>query len=94
MEIENGTNRGAVLLAELKAVVDSYPPYQRIDLIKTLKTVLRGLDADYPSRRSVNCLQPEVNTVLGSPFPEASASLDLDNQSASEDQKQKEENER
>ena len=32
------TNRGAVLLAELKALVDSFPQHQRKDLIKiTLK---------------------------------------------------------
>ena len=94
VKIENGTpNRGGVLLAELKALVDSFPPHQRTDVIKTLQTVLSRLNADYPSRRSVN-LQPEVNTVLGSPFPEASVSLDSDNQRHSEGQKQKEEGER
>ena len=80
------SNRGAVLLAELKALVDSFPHHQRTAVIKTLERLLGGLDAEYPDRHSVN-LQPEVNTVLGSPFPEAPASLDSDNQRPTEDQK-------
>lgn len=94
MSIENGTsNRGAVLLAELKAVVDSFPPHQRTDVVKTLEIVFRGLDADYPSQHSLNLL-PEVNTVPGLPSKEASASPDSGNENHSEDRKQKEEGER
>ena len=94
MKIENGTsNRGGVLLAELKALVDSFPPHQRTDVIKALEIVFRGLDADYPSRHSVN-LQQEVNNVLGLPSTEPSAGPDLNNESHSENQKQKQEGER
>ena len=92
MKVENGRpNRGAVLLAELKALVESFPHQQRTDVVQTLKIVFRGLDAD--SRRSVH-LQPEANTVLSSPFREAPAGADLSNGRHSENQKQKEGGER
>jgi hypothetical protein len=94
MNVGNGpSNRGAVLLAELKVLVDSFPHHQRAAVIKTLETVLRGLGAHHPSWHPVN-LQREGNSVLGSPFPEAAASLDLDSQGPTEDQKQKEDCER
>jgi hypothetical protein len=94
MKMGNGpSNRGAVLLAELKVLVDSFPHHHRTAVIKTLETVLRELGAHHPSCHSVN-LQPEVNSVLGSPFPEAAASLDLDSQGPTEDPKQKEDCER
>ena len=90
MKMGNGpSNRGAVLLAELKVLVDSFPHHHRTAVIKTLETVLRGLDAHHPSWNSLN-FSPEVNTVPGSPFPEVAASFDLDNQRPTEDQKQKE----
>jgi hypothetical protein len=44
------SNRGAVLLAELKALVDSFPQHQRRDLIKICETVFRGLNAGHKSR--------------------------------------------
>ena len=94
MKIENGRpNLGAVLLAELKALVESFPHHQRTDVVRTLKIVFRGLDADSKSRRSVH-LQPEANTVLSSAFREDPASADLSNERHSKDQKQKEGGER
>jgi hypothetical protein len=43
MKLENGmSNPGAVLLAQLKALVDSFPHQQRTDVIETLKIVFRG----------------------------------------------------
>ena len=47
MKVETGTpNRGKVLLAELKALVDSVPHPHRADVIKTIELVFSGLDAD------------------------------------------------
>lgn len=90
MKVENGTpNRGAVLLAELKALVESFPHQLRTNVVQTLEIVFRGLAADSISRRSVH-LQPEANTILSSAFREAPASADLSNEHHSEDQKQKE----
>ena len=90
----NGPSNGsAVLLTELKALVDSFPHRKRTGVIKTIETILTGLDAHYSSLHSVN-LRPEANTVLRSLFSEAGASLDLENQRHSEDQEQKEEGER
>lgn len=94
MKVENGTpNGGAVLLAELKALVETFPHQQRTDVVRTLKIVFKGLDADSTSRRSVH-LPPEANTILSSPFHEAPASADLSNERQSENQKQKEGGER
>ena len=94
MTIENGmSNRGAVLLAELKALVESLPHQQRTDVVQTLKIVFRGLDADSKIRRSAD-LQREANTVLSWPFHEAPASADLSNERHSGNQKQKEGGER
>ena len=94
MKVENGTpNRGAVLLAELKALVESFPHQQRRHVVQTLKTVFRGLDADSKSRRSVY-LQPEANTVLSSAFREAPASTESGSERHSENQKQKKGGER
>ena len=94
MTIENGrSNRGAVLLAELKALLDSLPHQQRTEVIQTLTIVFRGLDADSRTRRSVHP-QPKANTVLRPPFHEAPVSDDLNNERHSENQKQKEGGER
>lgn len=94
MKVENDTpNRGAVMLAELKALVESFPHQQRTDVVQALKIVSKGLDADSKSRHSVH-LQQEANTVLSSPFREAPASADLSNERHSENQKQKEGDER
>ena len=63
MKIKNGTsNRGAVLLAELKALVDSFPHHQRAGVIKMLEIAFKKLNADFHSRHSV-----DQKPVLGSP---------------------------
>ena len=90
MKVKNGTpNRGAVLLAELKALIESFPDQQRTDVIQTLKIVFKGLDADSKSRRSAH-LQPEANSALSSPFREAAKSAELSNERHKKNQKHKE----
>ena len=67
MNVENGTpNRGAVLLAELKALVDSFPPQRRAYVIRTLESVFRGLNAAYHGRPSFD-LGPKSKSVLDPP---------------------------
>jgi len=62
VKIENGTpNRGAVLLTELKALVDSFPHHQRGNVIKMLEITFRELNANHESRHSVG-LQPAART--------------------------------
>ena len=39
-------NRGAVLLAELKALVDSFPHQQRASVIKMMEIAFKGLQPD------------------------------------------------
>jgi hypothetical protein len=71
VKIENGTsNRGAVLLAELKALVDTFPHHKRADVIKILETAFSRLNADKQSRHSVD-LQPgeELSSTLLPPRP-------------------------
>ena len=58
-------NRGAVLLAELKALVDSLPHHRRAGVIKMIEIAFKKLNADFHSRHSVY-RQP----ALGSAFPE------------------------
>ena len=53
------SNRGAVLLAELKALVDSFPHHQRAGVSKVIGIALKELNADFPSRHSVD-RQPEA----------------------------------
>lgn len=87
MKLENGmSNPGAVLLAQLKALVDSFPHQQRTDLIKALKIVFRGLDAGHQHRHSVH-LQPEVSSVFSPRFPKTPASFDSSNKRHKENQK-------
>ena len=52
MSIEG--NRGAVLLAELKALVDSLPHHQRAGVIKMIETAFKKMNADFYSRHSVD----------------------------------------
>ena len=67
MKVENGTsNRGAVLLAELKALVDSLPHHQRGNVIKMLEITFRELNADCQGRHSIG-VQPEARTAIDSP---------------------------
>jgi hypothetical protein len=56
-------NRGAVLLAELKALVDSFPHQQRASVIKMMEIAFKGL-------------QPEAGTALNSRVPKTSAAAD------------------
>jgi hypothetical protein len=94
MKLENGTlDRSAVLLAQLKTLVDSFPHQQRTDLIETLKIVFSGLDAGEENRHSVH-LQPEVSSAFSSRFREAPASRNSSNKPRNENQKQKEGGER
>jgi hypothetical protein len=54
VNIKNATsNCGAVLLGELKALVDSFPQHRRKEVIKIIETVFR-LSADYQSRHSAD----------------------------------------
>ena len=53
-EFENDSRkRGAVLLAELKSLVDSFSPDQRREVIKIIEVMFRALTAEYYSRDSV-----------------------------------------
>ena len=53
MSTENvRSNRGTALLAELKALVDSFPSYQRKDLILICERIFRSLNAGEASRHS------------------------------------------
>ena len=66
--------RGAVLLAELKALVDSFPHQQRAGVIRMIETTFKELKADFHSRHSVD-QQP----ALGSPSPKSSVGPDSSN---------------
>jgi hypothetical protein len=79
------SNRGAVLLAELKALVDTFPHRKRVDLIKILESVVRGLNADDQSLHSVDP-RPEARTVLDSSSSKTLASPDFSDCFQSEDQ--------
>lgn len=80
VKIENGTsNRGAVLLGELKALVDSFPPCQRRDVIKMLEIAFRGLNADRQGRHFVD-MPP------ASPSPKTSVGTDSSDELQNEDQ--------
>jgi len=68
MAIED--NRGAVLLAELKALVDSFPHHRRAGVIKMIEIAFKKLDADFHSQHSVE------RQALGSPSPKSSADPD------------------
>lgn len=48
------SNRGAVLLGEVKALVDSFPQHRRKDVIKAFEVVFTRLNADYQSRHSAD----------------------------------------
>ena len=48
------SNRGAVLLGELKALVDSFPEHRRKDVINAFEVVFTRLNADYQSRHSAD----------------------------------------
>ena len=48
------TNRGAVLLKELKTLVDSFPEDQRKEVIKVIGTVVTKLSAGRYSRDSAD----------------------------------------
>jgi hypothetical protein len=86
VKIENGTsNRGAVLLAELKALVDTFPHHKRADVIKILETAFSRLNADKQSRHSVD-LQPGARTVLDSSSSKTLASPDFSDGFRNEDQ--------
>jgi len=52
-------NCGAVLLAELKALVDSLPHHRRAGMIKMIEIAFGKLNADFHSRHSVD-QQPTV----------------------------------
>ena len=94
MKLENGTpNRGAVLLAQLKTMVDSFPHHQRTDLIETLRILFKELDAGNQNRDSAH-LQPQVSSVFSSCFGADPASRDSSNKPRNENQKQKEGGER
>jgi len=76
VKVENGTsNRGAVLLAELKALVDSLPHHQRGNVIKMLEITFRELNADCQGRHSIG-VQPEARTAIDSPSRKTSAGPD------------------
>jgi hypothetical protein len=47
-------NRGAVLLAKVKALVDSFPHHQRAGVIRMIEISFRELNADLHSRCSVD----------------------------------------
>ena len=80
MKTENGTPyEGGALLAGLKALVDSLPPQRRTDLIKTLESVLGGMNADYHGRHSFD-LPPESTGVLDPTSPKASSRSDSDDE--------------
>jgi len=74
-------NRGAVLLVELKALVDSFPPHRRAGVIMIIEITFKKLNADFYSRHSVD-RQP----VLGSPSPKSSVGPDSSDELQSEDQ--------
>jgi hypothetical protein len=46
------SNRGAVLLKELKALVDSFPEHRRKELVRTVKSVISELDEQSGSEHS------------------------------------------
>lgn len=86
MTIENGTSsRGSALLAELKALLDTFPHRKRVDLIKILESVVRGLNADDQSWHSVDP-QPAAKTVLDSSSSKTLASPDFSDGFQNEDQ--------
>jgi len=74
-------NRGAVLLAELKALVDSLPCHRRADVIMMIEIAFKKLHADLHSYQSVD-RQP----ALGSPFPKSSVGPDSNDEPHNEDQ--------
>jgi len=77
VKVENGTsNRGAVLLAELKALVDSFPDHHRGNIIKMLEITFKELNADDQRRHSVD-LQPDARTASNSPSSKTLASSGL-----------------
>jgi hypothetical protein len=69
-------NRGAVLLAELKALVDSFPHHERAGVIKMIEIAFKELNADLYSWHSVD-RQPEARTSGESPSSKTPASPDL-----------------
>ena len=66
-------NRGAVLLAELKALVDSLPHPRRAGVIKMIEIAFKKLNAELHSRHSVD-RQPEARTTGDSPSSKHSKS--------------------
>jgi len=75
-------NRGAVLLAELKALVDSLPHHRRAGVIKMIEIAFKELNADFHSRHSVD-QQP----ALGSPSPKSSVGPDSSNELQTKNEK-------
>jgi len=74
-------NRGAVLLAELKALIDSLPYHRRADVIMMIEIAFKKLHADLHSGQSV-----DREPALGSPFPKSSVCPDSSDEPHNEDQ--------
>ena len=81
----------AVLLAELKALVDSFPHHQRTAVIKTIETVL-GTGCRL-SKSAFTQFAARNKHCFPITFP-GNSELDSDSQGHSEDQKREEEYER
>ena len=82
MKIENGrSKRGAVLLAELKALVDFFPHHRRAGVIKMIEIAFNKVNAGFHSRHSV-----DGHPALGSPSPESSVGPDSSDELQNEDQ--------
>ena len=64
-------NRGAVLLAELKALVDSFPHHRRAGVIRMIEIAFEKLNADFHSRHSV-----DQKSALALPSPKSSVGPD------------------
>jgi hypothetical protein len=77
MNTENAkSNRGAVLLGELKALVDSFPEDQRKTVIKIIGTVVTKLSAGCETRHSANPW-PERESRTLTTSPQAARTDDL-----------------
>jgi hypothetical protein len=77
MNTENTkSDRGAVLLGELKALVDSFSEHQRKEVIKIIGSIVTGLNARCQNRHSAD---PFRETESNSPTraPQAPGTSDL-----------------
>ena len=74
-------NRGPVLLAELKALVDSFPHHRRAGVIKMIEIAFKKLNDDFHSRYSV-----DQKPALGSPSRKCSVGRDSSDELHNEDQ--------